>query len=333
MLNKRIVLAARPSGAPRESDFQLVEGDIETMASGDVLVEVLWVSVDPYMRGRMNDAKSYIEPFALGATIAAGAVGRVLRSNSKEFSEGDYVEGMLGWQTCALAAAKHLRKLDPSHAPVQTALGVLGMPGMTAYFGLLDICRPKPGETVLVSGAAGAVGSYVGQIARIKGCRVIGIAGGAEKCRLLKEELGFDAAIDYKNSNVAAELRTLCPKGVDCYFDNVGGAVTDAVFPQLATFARVSICGQISQYNNTTVETGPRLLSYVLVKQARVEGFIVSRYFDRAKEFFSEMVPWVRDGRVKYRETVVEGIENAPKAFIGMLNGENVGKMLVKVAA
>jgi len=332
MLNKRIVLAARPSGEPRESDFQLVEGDIETMASGDVLVEVLWVSVDPYMRGRMNDAKSYIEPFQIGQTIQAGAVGRVLRSNSKDFADGDFVEGMLGWQTCALASAKNLRKLDASLAPVETALGVLGMPGMTAYFGFLDICQPKPGKTVVVSGAAGAVGSYVGQIARIKGCRVIGIAGGPAKCDVLKNEFGFDAAIDYKNSNVASELRALCPKGIDCYFDNVGGAITDAVFPQLATFARVSVCGQISQYNNTAIETGPRLLSYVLVKQARVEGFIVTRYMSRAKEFFADMVPWVREGRIKYRQTVVDGIENAPRAFIGMLRGENTGKMLVKVA-
>jgi hypothetical protein len=284
------------------------------------------------MRGRMNEGKSYIEPFELGRVIAAGAVGRVVRSSSREFEEGDTVEGMMGWQQYALVPARMLRKLDTTLAPITAALGVLGMPGMTAYFGLLDIGRPQPNETVVVSGAAGAVGSAAGQIAKIKGCRAIGIAGGTRKCGVLVDEFEFDAAIDYKNSDVAAELKKHCPNGIDCYFDNVGGSITDAVFAQLAVNARVVICGLISQYNQPRVEMGPRLLSYVLIRQVRVEGFIVTRYFSRAQEFFAEMAPWVRDGRLKYRETVVEGIENAPRAFIGMLNGENIGKMLVKVA-
>lgn len=239
--------------------------------------------------------------------------------------------GGWGWQEYATADAKALRKLDPSLAPVSTALGVLGMPGMTAYFGFLDICKPQPGETVLVSGAAGAVGSLVGQIAKIQGCRVIGIAGTDDKVQWMTRELGFDAGFNYKSvSDYSEKLKELCPKGIDCYFDNVGGAITDAVFPRMNTYGRISVCGQISQYNLEKPEPGPRLLGQVLVKQLKVEGFIVFRFQDRYGEGIRQMAQWLREGRLKYREEVVEGFENMAKAFIGMLHGDNTGKMVVK---
>ncbi|MCX6590281.1 MAG: NADP-dependent oxidoreductase [Acidobacteria bacterium] len=333
MVNKRVLLASRPVGMPTPENFTITADALETMTAGDVLVQVLYLSLDPYMRGRMSDAKSYAEPFKVGAVLGGGTIGRVVRSNSEKFREGDIVEGQCGWQQYALVPAATLRKVDPRLAPITTALGILGMPGMTAYFGLLDLCKPKAGETVVVSGAAGAVGSYVGQIAKLKGCRVVGIAGTDEKCRLLVEEFGFDAAYNYKTTtDHSAKLKELCPSGIDCYFDNVGGVISDAVFSRMNTFGRVSICGQISQYNNTKVEIGPRLLSTILVKQLKVEGFIVIRYFERAREFYTDMSQWLREGKLKYRDTVVDGIENAPQAFIGLLQGENTGKMLVKVA-
>jgi hypothetical protein len=333
MINKRVILIARPEGLPAESDFRVVEAELATMTDGDVLAETLYLSVDPYMRGLLREKGTYFQPVELGGVMTGEGVGRVIRSNSKAFREGDIVAGMLGWQRYALLPEKALRKVDPSLAPITTALGVLGMPGLTAYFGLLDICAPKPGETVFVSGAAGAVGSSAGQIAKIQGCRAVGSAGSDEKVSLLVNEFGFDAAFNYKKEpDLAAALRKHCPKGIDVYFDNVGGATTDAVIPQLNLFGRVSLCGAIAEYNDRKPPVGPRLLWNFIVKQVKAEGFIVTRYMPRAKEAIPVIAQWIRDGKLKYRETVMDGLENAPKAFIGLFQGENTGKMLVKVA-
>jgi leukotriene B4 12-hydroxydehydrogenase/15-oxo-prostaglandin 13-reductase len=330
-VNRQFVLAARPTGMPKESDFRMVEAPVPELKEGEVLLKTLYMSVDPYMRGRITGIKTYADPILVGDVMVGGSVGQVVESKSPGFQPGDFAVGFWGWREYGLEPAKSLQKLNPALAPVSLALGLLGMPGMTAFFGFLDICNPKPGETVVVSGAAGAVGSIVGQIAKIKECRVIGIAGGHDKIAYLND-LGFDGAFNYKTTDdYGAKLKELCPKGIDCYFDNVGGSITDAVFPLLNTFARVSICGQISQYNLEKPEPGPRLLSYILVKQARVEGFIVTRFASRFPEGFGQMAEWLSEGKLKYQEQIVEGFENTPKAFIGMLQGENTGKMLVKV--
>ncbi len=330
-VNRQFTLAAHPAGMPQESDFRLVEAPMPSPADGQVLVRTLYLSVDPYMRGRITGIKSYADPVEIGQVMVGGTVGKVLQSKSPKFQVGDIVEGYWGWQQFAVSDAHGLRKLDPSLAPVSTALGVLGMPGMTAYFGLLEICKPQPGNTVVVSGAAGAVGSLVGQIAKIKGCRAVGIAGSDTKVAWLVGELGFDAAFNYKTAtNYVAKLKELCPSGIDCYFDNVGGKITEAVFPMLNTKARVAICGQISQYNLAKPEPGPPLV-YLLVKQARAEGFLVFQFADRFREGIAQMAQWIKEGKLKYREEIVEGFENTPRAFIGVLKGENTGKMLVKV--
>jgi NADPH-dependent curcumin reductase CurA len=262
-----------------------------------------------------------------------GVAGEVLESNDPRLTTGDFVEGQLGWQEYAVASAKTLRKIDPTVMPVTTSLYVLGMPGLAAYFGLLDICRPQPGESIVVSGAAGAVGSLVGQIAKIKRCRVIGIAGSDEKVAYLTGEIGFDSAFNYKTTpDYGARLRELAPNGIDVYFDNVGGPITDAAICRLNQRARVAVCGQISQYNSETPEMGPRWLGQLTVKQARVEGFLVRQFADRFEEAYKQLGNWLRDGKIHYRENIVEGIENAPKAFIGMLRGTNIGKQLVRVA-
>jgi len=329
--NRQFKLAARPVRLPKESDFALVEAQIPSLAEGQALVKTVYLSVDPYMRGRITGVRTYADPVNIGDVMEAGAVGQVIESKAAELAAGDFVMGRWGWQEYAAVDAKTVRKLDPKVAPVSTALGVLGMPGMTAYFGFLDICKPQPGETVLVSGAGGAVGSLVGQIAKIKGCRVVGIAGTDQKIDWLIKDLGFDSAFNYKTTgDYAPRLKELCPNGIDCYFDNVGGSTTDAVFPCMNTFGRVSVCGQISQYNLEKPEPGPRLLPYVLVKQLKVEGFIVTRFQNRFGEGIAQMAQWMKEGKLKYREQVVEGFENTPRAFIGMLQGENTGKMLVK---
>jgi NADPH:quinone reductase len=329
--NRQFKLAARPVGMPKESDFSLVEAPMPAPREDQVLVKTAYLSVDPYMRGRITGVKSYADPVNIGDVMVGGTVGRVVESKSPNFAAGDYVSGQWGWQENAVADAKTLRKLDPKVAPVSTALGVLGMPGMTAYFGLLDICNPKPGETVVVSGAAGAVGSLVGQIAKIKGCRAVGIAGTDDKVEWLTKEIGFDGAFNYKTTdNYVAKLKELCPSGIDCYFDNVGGSITDAVFPLMSLFGRVSVCGQISQYNLEKPEPGPRVLPFVLVKQLKVEGFIVTRFMARWAEGITQMAMWLKEGKLKYREDIVEGFENTSKAFIGLLQGDNTGKMLVK---
>lgn len=334
-MNRQITLAARPVGYPKESDFLLVESPVPSPEEGQFLVRSLFLSVDPYMRPRIAaGGRSYARSVEIGEVIVGGVVGEVIESRHAQFARGDIVQGMFGWQQFAVSDGTGARKVDPTVAPISTALGVLGMPGLTAYFGLLDIGRPQPDETVVVSGAAGAVGSIAGQIARIKGCRVIGIAGSDEKVRWLTEELGFDAAFNYRiTPNVFRKLLTLCPSGIDVYFDNVGGEITDAVIRLINVRARLVICGQISQYNLAKPEVGPRWLWALIVKQARAEGFLVFQFADRAEEGLREMAQWLREGKLKCRETVVEGIENAPRAFIGMLNGENLGKQLVKLTA
>lgn len=332
-MNRQITLAARPVGFPKDSDFKLVENPVPTPGDGQILVRSIYLSVDPYMRGRMNDVKSYAPPVQIGEVMGGGVVARVVASNNTGFKEGDIVEGMFGWQDYAVSTGQGVRKIDPSLAPISTALGVLGMPGLTAYFGLLEIGRPQTGETVVVSGAAGAVGSLVGQIAKIKGCRAVGIAGADEKIAYLTGGLGFDGAFNYKTtSDYYEKLRELCPNGVDVYFDNVGGEITDAVFRLINTKARVSICGQISQYNLEKPEMGPRLiLTMLLVKQARAEGFLVFQFLDRYQEGLSQMAQWIKEGKLKYKEDIEEGIENTPRAFMAMLKGRNIGKQLVKV--
>jgi NADPH-dependent curcumin reductase CurA len=332
-VNRQVLLAARPTGMPKESDFQLVESPLPRPRPGEALVRALYLSVDPYMRGRIRQNGTYARAVDLGEVMVGGVVGRVIESNDPRLAEGEIVEGMLGWQEYATAAAKTLRRIDPSIAPISTALSVLGMPGLTAYFGLLDICHPQPGETVVVSGAAGAVGSLVGQIARIKRCRAIGIAGSDEKVRYITGKLGFDAGFNYKETpDYFGRLKQLCPTGIDIYFDNVGGPITDAVMRLINTRARVSVCGQISAYNSEEPETGPRWLSQLVVKQAKVEGFLVFQYIDRYDEGFRQLTSWLREGKLKYREDFMDGLENAPKAFIRMLEGANIGKQLVKIA-
>ena len=331
--NRKITLAARPVGMPKESDFALVDSPVSQPGPDEILVRILCASADPYMRGRMNDVKSYAPPVEIGGVMGGGSVGKVIVSNNPLFRTGDFVEGYFGWQEYAVSNGKGVRKIDSQVAPISTALGVLGMPGLTAYFGLLDIGKPRSGETVVVSGAAGAVGSIAGQIAKIKGCRVIGIAGSDQKIAWLRDELGFDAAFNYKTTkDYKAKLTELCPNGVDLYFDNVGGAITDAVFEQINVGARIVVCGQIAQYNAEKPETGPRQLWRLVVKQARAEGFLVFQFAARYAEGLQELAGWRREGKLKYREQFVDGIENAPRAFIGMLQGENTGKQLVRVA-
>ena len=329
--NREIRLAARPVGVPKESDFELAETDVPRPAEGEVLVRNAYMSVDPYMRSRMNETKSYVPSFQIGKPLQGGAVGQVVESRSEALAEGDWVNSMLGWREYYVADGKALMKIDPGGAPVSTALGVLGMPGLTAYVGLLDIGEPKEGETVFVSAASGAVGSVVGQIAKLKGCRAIGSAGSAEKVSYLTDELGFDAAFNYREVRLADALRDACPDGIDVFFENVGGEHLEAALANMNTFGRVVLCGLVSQYNATEPPAGPRNFPQVLVSRLLLKGFIISDHFDRLPAFFADMGRWVAEGKVKYRETVIEGIENAPKAFIGLLAGENLGKMLVKV--
>ena len=329
---RRVVLVRRPPGEPAESDFRVEEVPMPEPKHGEVLVKVAYLSLDPYQRGRMRDAASYAAPVGLGEVMTGGIVGEVVKSSSPRFGVGEIVEDRLGWQEYAIGGAPTMRKVDPSLAPISTANGVLGMPGMTAYFGLLEVGQPKPGETIVVSAASGAVGQVVGQIGKIMGCRVVGIAGGAKKCAFAKDELGFDACVDYKAANdLDAALRAACPNGIDVYFDNVGGEISDAVLRNINFFGRVALCGSISQYNATTPPMGPRLLGTFVGKRVRAQGFIVTDFASRHEAAMRQMGEWIRNGRLKYREDVVQGIDKAPRAFIGMLRGENFGKMLVKM--
>jgi NADPH-dependent curcumin reductase CurA len=335
--HRRIVLAARPKGAPKDSDFRLVEGDVPAPGPGQALLRTVWMSLDPYMRGRMDEARSYAKPVEVGGVMEAGTVSEVVASNLPQLKPGDIVEGRSGWQTHALVDGTGLRKLDPAPQPLSLALGVLGMPGMTAYTGLLNIGQPKPGETVAVAAASGAVGQVVGQIAKLKGCRVVGIAGGSEKCAFIEKELGFDAAVDYRRDDFRDRLRAAAPKGIDVYFENVGGAVFAEVLPLLNDFARIPVCGLIAHYNATELPPGPNqvpaLMRAILTKRLTFRGFIVSDFAAQRDAFLREVGAWVREGKIKYREDVVEGLENAPRAFQGLLRGENFGKLVVRVGA
>jgi NADPH-dependent curcumin reductase CurA len=329
-INRQIVLKSRPAGAPNLDNFELVQRPVPQPGDGEVLMRTRYLSLDPYMRGRMSAAKSYAKPAEIGEPMVGGTVGEIVESRNTKFAVGDIVLGYGGWQDYALSSGVGLRKLDPA-APVTTALGVLGMPGMTAYAGLLEIGQPKPGETVAVAAASGAVGSAVGQIAKVKGCRAVGIAGGPDKCRYVVEELCFDACVDHRAADFARQLEAACPAGIDVYFENVGGAVQQAVWPLLNDFARIPVCGLIAQYSATAPVPGPDMFS-VLRKRLTLRGFIVTDFAAKEADFLREASAWVRSGRLKYREDVVEGLENAPAAFLGLLQGKNFGKLLVKVA-
>lgn len=331
--NRKIIMKSRPTGYPQESDFELVEEPIPQPREGEVLIRTFWLSLDPYMRGRMRDVQSYAPSVAIGDVIVGGAVGRVVESRTPGFAVGDIVEGPLGWREYAVSDGRNLRRVDPELGPLSTALGILGMTGMTAYFGFLSVCEPRPGDTVVVSAAAGAVGQIVGQIARLMGSRVVGTAGSPEKVDFIVNELGFDVGINYKSENIAEALASACPLGIDVYFDNVGGPVSDAVMENLADFARIAVCGQISQYNTEEPVMGPRNIRLLTTHQARMEGFLVSQFANRHEEGRQRLAGWIREGKVKYKEDVVEGLERAPRAFIGMMRGENFGKLLIKVAA
>jgi hypothetical protein len=324
-VTRQVVLAARPQGTPKESDFELRETDEPPLGEGDVLVRNVFVSVDPYMRGRMTGVRTYVGPYEVGGPIDGGAVGRVVESRHDGFAEGDWVLSMLGWRERGVAEGDRLRKLDPSLAPPSTALGVLGMPGLTAWVGLVEVGRVQQGETMYVSGAAGAVGSIAAQIAKLKGLRVVGSAGSAEKVEWLRS-LGVEA-FDYHETPAKEALAD----GIDVYFDNVGGEQLEAALGALRPFGRVIACGAISRYNDERPEPGPRNIAFVVSKRLRLQGFIVTDHLARFPEFAAEVGPWVRDGRIEYRETVLEGIENLPTAFAGLFRGDNVGKMLVRV--
>jgi NADPH-dependent curcumin reductase CurA len=334
--NRRIVLASRPEGEPKPEHFRLETVDIPEPKDGQVLLRNLWMSLDPYMRGRMSAAKSYASPVEVGAPMVAGTVSEVVKSNRPEYVPGDIVLSYTTWSDYAISNGPDLRKLDPKLAPVQTALGVLGMPGMTAYVGMRNIGQPKTGETVVVAAASGPVGSFVGQYAKLKGCRAVGIAGGADKCKYIIDELGFDAAIDHRDPALAQKLAEACPKGIDVYFENVGGKVWDAVFPLLNEFARVPVCGIIAHYNDVAPPPGPdrtgMLMGAILRRRLTLRGFIVWDFQSQAGDFYREAGQWLHEGRIKYREDVVNGLENAPEAFMGMLKGKNFGKLLVKIA-
>jgi len=330
--NVQVLLARRPKGAPTEADFRIVEIPVPELAAGTVLVQNLYLSLDPYMRGRMNDAKSYIPPIEIDAVMGGGTVGRVVRSDLPDMPEGTIVEGLLGWQSYATAKPKHLRIVDPALAPISTALGVLGMPGLTAYFGLFDLGKPQKDDTFVVSAASGAVGSLVGQLAKREGCRTVGVVGTDEKARYIIETLGYDAAINYRTSqDLSKAVREAAPDGVNVYFDNVGGLVTDAVFDNLALRARIVLCGQISLYNASRQEMGPRNLTKILMTRSRIEGFIVFDYLERYPEGLKNLSTWLANGEIIYKEDIVDGLRNAPQAFIGLLEGKNFGKRLIKI--
>ncbi len=330
-MSRRVTLAARPEGFPKDSDFAIEDGEVGEPGPGEVLLRTLWVSVDPYQRGRMSEARSYAKSLELGDVVTAQALGEVVDSNDARFQPGDLAVGQLGWREHAVERAGSLRRVPPELDPPSLALHAVGATGFTAYFGLLDVGQPRPGETVVVSGAAGAVGQIVGQIAKLMGCRAVGIAGGPEKQADLLELYGYDAAIDYKAGDVRGRLKEACPRGVDVYFDNVGGEITQAVIPRFNLGARVAVCGQVSQYNLERPEPGPGW-GFFIVFRARVQGFLIYDFAHRFDEAAARLWQWVAEGKVRWREDVTDGLENAPAAFMGMLRGENRGKALVKVA-
>lgn len=334
----RIVLASRPSGKPTAANFRLEHETIRDLAEGEILLEILYLSLDPYMRGRMDDAKSYARPVEIGGVMEGGTVARVVRTRNATFNPGDIVLSHSGWQSHAISNGSDLRKLDPTGAPITTALGILGMPGFTAYAGLRNIGKPKAGETLVVAAASGAVGSVVGQIGRIFGARVVGIAGGREKCDYVRDELGFDAVIDHRSSDFPAELAAACPDGIDVYFENVGGHVWSAVLPLLNDFARVPVCGLIAHYNEGSSAANahdqlPAVMRAILRKSLTLRGFIQREFADQRPDFYREAGAWIAEGRLKYKEDIVDGLENAPVAFFGLLEGRNFGKLIVRVAS
>jgi NADPH-dependent curcumin reductase len=333
--NRRIVLAKRPQGEPTPTDFRMEEAPIPALKDGEILMQTVFLSLDPYMRARMSEGPSYAAATELGQVMVGGTVSRVVATRNPTFKEGDLVSSYSGWQEYQVSNGAGIFKLDPRMPRPSYALGVLGMPGLTAYVGTLDIGAPKEGETLVVAAATGAVGSVVGQIAKIKGLRAVGVAGGKEKCDYAVKELGFDACIDHRDANMPALLKEACPKGIDVYFENVGGAVWDAVVPLLNTHARVPLCGLIAQYNATGLPQGPdrssQMLGLFLVRQIKVQGFIISSYFNRQAAFLDDMSQWMQAGRIKYREDITRGLENAPQAFMGLFKGSNFGKLLVQV--
>jgi NADPH-dependent curcumin reductase len=328
--NRQVLLKRRPTGAPTTADFEIVDAPLADPAGGEVLVRGIYLSLDPYMRGRISGARSYAKPVDIGAVMEGRVVGEVVRSRDPDFRDGDYVFGGYGWQLYSAVPGQSLVKLDPAAAPLSTALGVLGMPGLTAYVGLTDIGQPKAGDTVVVSAASGAVGAVVGQLARRAGARVVGIAGGVDKCRYVETELGFDACLDHRSADLGGALDHACPKGIDVYFENVGGAVQQAVFPRFNDFGRMVLCGMVSEYNDIEPRPGLNLMAAVR-KRLRIQGFIVSDQWQRWGEYRAMAAPLVRSGELRYREDIVDGIDNAPAAFIGQLQGRNFGKLLVRL--
>ncbi|HKB83562.1 MAG TPA: NADP-dependent oxidoreductase [Burkholderiales bacterium] len=331
MQNLQVVLASRPQGPVTENNFRFVESALPSPKDGEVLVRNLYLSLDPYMRMGMNDGKSYAAPVQLGEVMVGATIGEVVESKDPRFKIGEIVGGRSGWQLFAAADASQLRKVDTRGAPLSTALGVVGMPGVTAWYGLLRIGEPKPGETVVVSAASGAVGSVVGQIARLRGCRAVGIAGGPAKCEYVVNDLGFDACVDYKSDAFESKLRQATPDGIDIYFENVGGRVFDAVLPLFNAFARIPFCGYISEYDDSA-NYGVQHLRSLLVSRVRLQAFIISEHFDIWDEALADLYAWLIAGKINYRETIAHGLASAPAAFIGMLKGRNLGKQLVKLA-
>ena len=332
MTTKQIVLFSRPNGKPVLGNFHTDNLELPEIKDREILLEAMFLSVDPYMRGRMNDAKSYIPPFEIGKSITGGAIAKVLKSNSANFKENDIVTGNLPWQQRCIATENDLIKIDTSTAPPSYYLGILGMPGLTAYFGLMHVGKPKTGETVVVSGAAGAVGIVVGQLAKLQGCRVIGIAGSDEKGKLLKEEFGFDEVINYKTTtNIKKSITNACPNAVDIYYDNVGGEISDAVISNINFNARIVLCGQIALYNSTEIPMGPRLQPMLLTRSVLMQGFIISNYQSQFEEGFSHLSLLIKEGKLKYKETIVKGFDKLPSALLGLFSGDNTGKMIVEV--
>lgn len=335
-MNKQWLLKSRPHGEPTLDNFEFAETAVPTPKADEMLLKTIYMSLDPYMRGRMNDSKSYAVSAQLGSAMSGTGVSVVLKSNINGFKEGRYVVSQTGWQSHSVSNGQGVMKIDPANAPISTGVGILGMPGLTAYAGLLDIGKPKEGETVVVSAASGAVGSIVGQIAKIKGCKVVGIAGSPEKCAYVVDTLGFDVCVNYKDADFAAQLAAACDKGIDVYFENVGGIVFDTVFPLMNDFSRIPLCGRIANYNMTGDPEGPNKLpaffGQMLVKRIMLRGFISFDHYDRFPDVVRDLGEWIRSGQVKYKEDIVQGIEGAPEAFLGLLKGKNFGKLLVQVS-
>ena len=331
MTTAQIVLSSRPNGKPVMDNFETINVEIPEIKDGEILLEALFLSVDPYMRGRMNDAKSYIPPFEIGKPIAGGVVAKVLKSNVANFKENDIVTGNLPWQQYCITTESGILKIDTSITPASYYLGILGMPGLTAYFGLMHIGNPKCGEAVVVSGAAGAVGIVVGQIAKLQGCRVVGIAGSDDKVKMLKEEFGFDEVINYKTcTDIKKAIADACPKGVDIYYDNVGGEISDAVISNINFHARIVLCGQISLYNSTEIPMGPRVQPMLLTRSVLMQGFIIGNYQSQFPEGINHLSLWLKEGKLKYKETIVKGFDKLPAALMGLFEGDNMGKMIVE---